>query len=37
MDELFGVTDFSGVEDVGFAAQHAKGDIEAVHLEGEAK
>ncbi|KAJ9639062.1 hypothetical protein H2204_003970 [Knufia peltigerae] len=37
MDELFGVTDFSGVEDVGHAAQHAKGDIETVHLEGEVK
>jgi len=31
MDELFGVTDFSGVEDVGVAAH--KGDIEAVHIE----
>ncbi|KAJ9495653.1 hypothetical protein H2202_008941 [Exophiala xenobiotica] len=35
MDELFGTTDFSGIEDVGMAAQHAKGDIEAVHLEGQ--
>ncbi|KIX08546.1 uncharacterized protein Z518_03202 [Rhinocladiella mackenziei CBS 650.93] len=33
MDELFGVTDFSGVEDVGMAAQHAKADIETVHVE----
>lgn len=33
MDELFGVTDFSGVEDIGKAAQHAKGDIEAIHVE----
>ncbi|KAK5449907.1 hypothetical protein LTS15_008480 [Exophiala xenobiotica] len=37
MDELFGTTDFSGIEDVGMAAQHAKGDIEAVHLEGQGK
>ena len=37
MDELFGVTDFSGIEDMGLAAQHAKGDIQAVHLEGQGK
>lgn len=35
MDELFGETDFSGIEDVGLAAQHAKGDIETVHVENE--
>ncbi|KIV87704.1 hypothetical protein PV11_03234 [Exophiala sideris] len=35
MDELFGTTDFSGIEDVGLAAQHAKGDIETVHMENE--
>ena len=33
MDEMFGVTDFSGVEDVGKAATHGKLDIEAVHVE----
>ncbi|EHY52824.1 hypothetical protein HRR83_007624 [Exophiala dermatitidis] len=33
MDELFGVTNFGGVEDIGVAAQHAKGDIEAIHVE----
>ena len=36
MDELFGVADFSNVEDVGLAAQHAKqADLEgkAVHVE----
>lgn len=26
MDELFGVADFSGVEDIGTAAEHAKMD-----------
>ncbi|EXJ56118.1 hypothetical protein A1O7_09049 [Cladophialophora yegresii CBS 114405] len=33
MDELFGMTDFSGVQDIGVASKAAKGDIEAVHVE----
>ena len=33
MDELFGMTDFSGVQDIGVASKTAKGDIEAVHVE----
>ncbi|KAL1983817.1 hypothetical protein VTN96DRAFT_9903 [Rasamsonia emersonii] len=35
MDELFGVADFSGVDDVGLAAKHAKEgtDIETSHVE----
>lgn len=35
MDELFGVADFSGLDDVGLAAKHAtKGtDIETAHVE----
>lgn len=35
MDELFGVADFSGVDDVGLAAKHAKQgtDIETSHVE----
>lgn len=33
MDELFGVTDFSGIKDVGVAAESAKADIEATHIE----
>lgn len=38
MDELFGVADFSHVEDVGLAAKHAKSvdddadDVEHVHM-----
>jgi hypothetical protein len=35
MDEMFGVADLSGVEDVGKAATHGKLDIEAVHEEGQ--
>lgn len=27
MDELFGVANFSGIEDIGVAAHHGKGDI----------
>lgn len=33
MDELFGVTDFSDIDDIGKVTQNAKGDIEAVHIE----
>jgi hypothetical protein len=33
MDELFGVTDFGNLETLGEAAQHGKGDMEAVHIE----
>ncbi len=35
MDELFGVADFSGLEDVGMAAKHVHdpGDVEATHAE----
>lgn len=28
MDELFGVADFSGIKDVGLAAESAKNDVE---------
>jgi hypothetical protein len=35
MDELFGVADFSGLEDVGLAGKHAADDrdVEARHVE----
>jgi hypothetical protein len=34
MDELFGVADFSGIKDVGLAAESAKRDAEtAAHIE----
>lgn len=34
MDELFGVADFSGVEDLGMATEHAKmADTEATQVE----
>ena len=33
MDELFGMTDFSGIQDIGVASKSAKGDVEAIHVE----
>lgn len=34
MDELFGVADFSGIEDLGTATEHAKmGDVETTQVE----
>jgi hypothetical protein len=33
MDELFGVTDFSGIQDIGEASKTGKLDVEAVHVE----
>lgn len=34
MDELFGVADFSGVEDLGAASKHVDGgDVEASQVE----
>lgn len=33
MDELFGMTDFSNIQDIGVASKSAKGDIEAIHVE----
>ena len=34
MDEIFGVADFSGIEDIGRVAKHADGtDIEANQVE----
>ena len=33
MDELFGVANFAGIEDIGVAAHHGKGDLDATHIE----
>ena len=33
MDELFGVADFTGIEDLAAAGQHDKKDVDAAQVE----